>query len=242
MRETLTVAVAQPVAVAHDVAANAAAHARMVRGAGARVVVFPELSLTGYELDADLVPTDHPGLAPLVEACRETGTLALAGAPVDRSADSPVDGPHIGILAVDGRTGRVDVVYRKVYLGESEQVRFRPGPDGPAVVTVNGWRLGLAACKDTGIPAHQADTVALGVDAYVAGTCMFDHEADEQDERGQRIALTHGVWVAFASFAGSTGDGYDRCAGRSAVWDPDGAVLARTGTEPGQFVTAALRP
>ncbi|GAA3210751.1 carbon-nitrogen hydrolase family protein [Dactylosporangium siamense] len=234
MRETLTVAVAQPVAVAHDVAANAAAHALMVRGAGARVVVFPELSLTGYELDADLVPTDHPGLAPLVEACRETGTLALAGA--------PVDGPNIAILAVDGRTGRVGVAYRKVYLGGSEQVRFRPGPDGPAVVVVDGWRLGLAACKDTSIPAHQADTLALGVDAYVAGLCMFDHESDEQDARGQRIALEHGVFVAFASFAGSTGDGYDRCAGHSAIWGPDGAVLARAGVEPGQFVTAALRP
>ncbi|GAB3851425.1 carbon-nitrogen hydrolase family protein [Dactylosporangium cerinum] len=234
MRETLTIAVAQPVAVAHDVAANAAAHALMVRGAGARVVVFPELSLTGYELDADLVPTDHPGLAPLIDACRETGTLALVGA--------PVDGPNIATLAVDGHTGRVDVAYRKLYLGGSEVIRFRPAATGPAVVEVDGWRLGLAACKDTSIPAHQTATVALGVDAYVAAMCLFDHERDEQDARGQRIALEHAVFVAFSSFAGSTGDGYDHCAGHSAIWGPDGAVLARAGVEPGQFVTAALRP
>src|SRR4051794_27386640 len=111
MREPLTVAVAQPVCVGHDVAANAAAHAAVVHAAGARVVVFPELSLTGYELDADLMPTDHPALAPLVAACRETGTLALAGAPVEAPTEAPEDGPHIAILTVDGRTGRVEVAY-----------------------------------------------------------------------------------------------------------------------------------
>ncbi|WP_376768576.1 nitrilase-related carbon-nitrogen hydrolase, partial [Pseudonocardia pini] len=52
----LAVAAAQPACVARDVAANARGHAEAVRAAGARVVVFPELSLTGYELDAPAVP------------------------------------------------------------------------------------------------------------------------------------------------------------------------------------------
>ena len=51
-RTPLRLAVAQPPCVPLDVAANARAHAAAVRAAGARVVVFPELSLTGYELDA----------------------------------------------------------------------------------------------------------------------------------------------------------------------------------------------
>jgi predicted amidohydrolase len=213
----LTVAVAQPVCVPYDVASNAAAHAALVRAAGARVVVFPELSLTGYELDAPVVAEDHPGLAQLLAACRDTGTLALAGA--------PVAGPHIGILAVDGVAGTVTVVYRKLYLGASEQRRFLPGPE-PVVVTVDGRRLGLAVCKDTGVPEHWARTTALGIDGYVAGTLMFAGETAEQDERGARIAAAHGVWVAFASFAGPTGDGYTDTAGRSTIWAPDGAVIA----------------
>ena len=67
MPEPLTVAVAQP-GVAHDVAANARAHAAAIRGAGARVAVFPELSLTGYELDAAPVDPADPRLAPITEA------------------------------------------------------------------------------------------------------------------------------------------------------------------------------
>src|SRR5256885_4498997 len=80
-RVPLLRAVAQPECVPYDVAANALAHAEIVGRAGARVVVFPELSLTGYELDAPPLTADDPRLAPLVEACRETGSLALAGAP-----------------------------------------------------------------------------------------------------------------------------------------------------------------
>ncbi len=52
MRAPLIIAVAQPPCLPCDVAANAATHAATVREAGARVVVFPELSLTGYEFDA----------------------------------------------------------------------------------------------------------------------------------------------------------------------------------------------
>jgi predicted amidohydrolase len=79
----LTVAAAQPPCVSYDVAANAATHAATVRSAGARVVVFPELSLTGYELDAPAIGAEDQRLAPIVDACAETGSLALMGAPVD---------------------------------------------------------------------------------------------------------------------------------------------------------------
>ncbi|MBV6696836.1 hypothetical protein KV557_06810 [Kitasatospora aureofaciens] len=76
----LVVAVAQPRCVAYDVAENAVAHAEVVRAARAPVVVFPELSLTGYELDAALVRPEDERLAPIVAACAETGAVALVGA------------------------------------------------------------------------------------------------------------------------------------------------------------------
>ncbi|MFE2990616.1 nitrilase-related carbon-nitrogen hydrolase [Streptomyces sp. NPDC059262] len=79
---TTGIAVAQPRCTAYDVTANAVAHAEAVRAADARVVVFPEMSLTGYELDAVPVLPDDERLAPIVAACAETGALALVGAPV----------------------------------------------------------------------------------------------------------------------------------------------------------------
>ncbi|MFD9466696.1 nitrilase-related carbon-nitrogen hydrolase [Streptomyces sp. NPDC060027] len=64
MPEPLAVAVAQPRCASPDVAANAVLHAEAVRGAGARVVVFPELSLTGYDLAALAVAWTIPASPP----------------------------------------------------------------------------------------------------------------------------------------------------------------------------------
>lgn len=229
----LLVAVAQPSCVAHDVAANAEAHAALVGAASARVVVFPEMSLTGYELDATPIDPGDERLGPLVAACADTGTLALVGAPVPGSS-----GPHIGILAVDGNGA--SVAYRKMWLGGAETEWFAPGP-APEVIEVDGWRLGLAVCKDTGVPEHAAATAALGIDVYVAGVLEHRVDATVPEERARRIARKHGVWVAMASFAGSTGEGYDDAPGGSGIWSPDGAEAARAGSTVDEVAVALVQ-
>jgi len=215
------VAAAQP-------APTVAAHVEAVHAAQARVVVFPELSLTGYELDAPPVDPAGPELSPLVEACAQTGTVAFAGAPV---------GGAIAMLQVsaDG----VEVAYRKCHLGGDEVGRFTPG-DGPRAVEIDGWRVGLGLCKDTGTAEHVEATAALGIDLYLAGLVHLPEELAEQDARGERIARTAGAYVALASFAGPTGFGYDRTAGCSAIWAPDGTQIARTGVQPGEIARAQL--
>jgi predicted amidohydrolase len=233
MREPLVIAAAQPPCVAYEVAAKAITHAATVHAAAARVVVFPELSLTGYELDAPTISASDARLGPLVEACAEVGTLALVGAPVDGEAGRA----YIGMLAVDA-TGAT-VTYRKMWLGGVEPAHFSPGA-APAVIDVDGWRLGLAICKDTGVPRHASATAALGIDAYVAGVLEAAQDAPIVEARARRIAADHHVWVAVASFAGSTGGGYDEAAGGSGIWSPDGRVVSRAGSEPGAIVRAAL--
>lgn len=233
MREPLRVAVAQPPCVPYDVAVNAVAHAATVRSAGARVVVFPELSLTGYELDAPAITAEDLRLGPIVEACAEAGSVALVGAPVRGQAGRS----HIAMLAIDG--AGATVAYKKMWLGTAESERFTPG-GRPAVLDVDGWRLGLAICKDTGVPQHAFDTAALGIDAYVAGTVKSVEEAALQDERARRVATDHQVWVAVASFAGSTGGGYAQAAGRSSIWTSDGLAIAQAGPETGAVVQATL--
>jgi len=80
---SLTVAAAQPACLALDVVGNAKTHAQIVLATQARVVVFPELSLTGYELDAAPVQCDDDALTPIVDACAATASLALVGAPIE---------------------------------------------------------------------------------------------------------------------------------------------------------------
>lgn len=233
MRRPLTIAVAQPLCIPYDVAANATIQAATIRAAAARVVVFPELSLTGYELDAPPIAAEDPRLIPIVEACAETGSLALVGAPVQGEAGQV----HIAMLAIDGKGARV--AYRKMWLGGSEPGRFSPGLV-PAVLDVDGWRLGLAICKDTALPQHATDTAAMGIDAYVAGMLESADDAAVPEERARRVAADHHVWVAISSFAGSTGGGYAEAAGRSGIWTSDGAVAAQAGPETGAIARATL--
>lgn len=217
MREPLTIAVAQPVPTVE-------AHAAAIREANARLVVFPELSLTGYELEAE-APED---LSAIVAACADTGSIALVGAPV---------GGSIAMLRVDG--DGAEVAYRKTFLGGDEVTRFTPGP-GATTIDVDGWRVGLGICKDTGVQQHIDDTAALGPDLYVAGLVHHDHELSEQEARARRIAHACDAYVAFASFAGPTGGGFDSTAAESAIYSADGSALARAGGEPGALARFTL--
>lgn len=231
MRNPLSIAVAQPPCAPYDVEANGETHAATVCSAGTRVVVFPELSLTGYELDAPAISVADRRLTPIVQACAKTGTVALAGAPVEDERGRT----HIAMLAIEGNGAAV--AYRKMWLSFAESRRFIPG-DKPTVLQVDGWRLGLAICKDANTPEHAAATAALGIDAYVAGVLNSPAETAAQEERARRVAADDHVWVAVASFAGSTGGGYAEAAGRSAIWSPGGAMAAQAGTEPGDIATA----
>jgi predicted amidohydrolase len=233
MREPLTIAAAQPASTPRDLGANALEHAKAIRAAEARLVVFPELSLTGYELDAAAVPPSHEALAVIRQACVEIDSIALVGAPVE----GPDGKVHIGTLTV--RATGTEVAYRKSYLGGDEPKRFSPG-DGPMALHVDGWRVGLGICRDTGVDQHISEAAALDLDLYVAGLVHLPEELNVQEERGVRIARACDAYVAFASFAGPTGGGYDRTAGVSSIWAPDGSPIARAGVEPGGLARASL--
>ncbi|MFI6058221.1 carbon-nitrogen hydrolase family protein [Streptomyces sp. NPDC051286] len=234
MTAPLTVAVAQPACEYLDVSANAAAHAEAIKDAGARLVVFPELSLTGYDLAAPAVSPDDTRLRPIIAACRSTGATALVGAPV-READGR---EYIAVLAVTGEGVRV--VYRKMWLHGEESDRFAPG-EKPEVLVIDGVRLGLAVCYDAAVPEHAAETAALGIDAYVAGTLYGagPESAARRDGHMRERALAHGVWVVLATSAGASGT-YPETSGGSGVWGPDGAVVVQAGPAAGALVSARI--
>ena len=207
-------------------------HADAILSAKARLVVFPELSVTGYELDSDPVALTDPALRPIVDACAATDSVALVGAPIEEGGRR-----FIAALRIDG--SGVGVAYRKSHVGGDEVGRFSAG-DSPTVIDIDGWRVGLGICKDTGVAEHTAGIASLGVDVYVAGLVHTPEQLGEQDARGRRIAQACDSYVVFASFAGPTGGGYATTAGSSTIWAPDGSVIARASAAPGDIALAQL--
>lgn len=232
VRERITVAAAQPWVRAGDTRANARRHADMVRRAAADLVVFPELSITGYHLDAPVVDPSGPDIAVVERACADARTVALIGAPV---AEAGVE--FIAMIAVG--LGRPTVVYRKAHPGADERERFAAGP-GAGTVDIAGWRVGLAICRDTGILEHVDATARQDIDLYACGVVHHSAERFEQNRRARVIRATCRAPVVMASCAGPTGEGYDSTAGCSGIWPTSGEPPVISDAAPGRFARTTL--
>jgi predicted amidohydrolase len=140
------IAAAQVASVRGDVDANVATHAAAIRAAGEHnvsVLVFPELSLTGYEPDLarDLIfPEDDRRLSPLIALSRQHHMKVIIGAPLRNFAEKPA----IGAIVITG--GGAIRTYRKMHLGDSERNYFDAG-DAPLALTVREYTVGIAICR-----------------------------------------------------------------------------------------------
>ncbi|MFJ5724178.1 carbon-nitrogen hydrolase family protein [Streptomyces sp. NPDC093149] len=243
----LTVATGQAACVALDVAANADTAADLVRRAGdqgADLLVLPELFLTGYELPgivADpatctLSPTDSR-LDLLAAACAETRTAVVAGAP---TRDAETGELRISALVL-GRDGHFAAQYDKQHVTPSERAfGFGAGVRG-CTITLDGWRLGLGICWDSGYPEHARAAALDGCHVYLVGA-MFGRG---NGERQRAIifparALDNTSYVLLANHSGPSGP-FHGCGG-SAVWNPDGTLLTDAATAQPGLAVAGLLP
>jgi 5-aminopentanamidase len=223
---TLRVAAAQAESVPGDVAANVATAVVQVGAAadrGARVVVLPELFLTGYAPEAwslqHALTTEDPRLAPLRAVAEERRVVVVAGAAVRR----PADAVTLSLLAVDD-DGRVSAPYDKQHLFEAERGYFTPGNHGASLV-VDGWELGLGVCYDGCFPEHAAAAATEGAQAYLCPSAYFVGSEHRRDLYYAARALDNGIYVVFAGLSGRCGE--HAFNGGSAVYDPEGRVLDR---------------
>lgn len=128
-----------------------------------------------------------------------------------------------------------------MWLGVDEKEHFSAGRE-TSVIEVEGWRLGLTVCKDTGVAAHATATADQGMDLYAAGVLEHADEHDVVRHRAETVSRNHNVWVAIASFAGATGEDFDTAAGCSGAWSPDGRTAGRVGMAPEEILTVILDP
>jgi predicted amidohydrolase len=232
---TLRVAAAQAASVSGDVAANVRTAAALVQAAaddGARVVVLPELFLTGYDPDAWSheagLELDDPVLDPLREAARDNDAVVVASAAVRRALDAST----LSAFVV-GPDGRVLDAYDKQHLSDDEQDFFTWGDHGASLV-VDGWTLGLGICYDGSFPEHAMAATDDGASAYLCPAAYFSGSEHRRDLRYASRALDNGIYVVLAGLTGTCGR--FSFSGGSAVYDPEGRPLGRLGEEPGMVV------
>jgi len=212
-----------------DIAGNAA-RIRVglddARAAGAELVLFGELALTGYPPE-DLLLREHflsDTQAALAELAREThGVVAIVGFP--EHAD------HVYNAAAVLADGAVRAIYRKVHLPNygvfDERRYFQPGSAG-ATIEVGGHLLGLTVCEDIWLPGPPASQEAADGARLIVNISASPYHAGKGLERERmfgRRAREDGVPVAFCGLVG----GQDELLfdGHSFVVDHTGKTLAR---------------
>ena len=187
---------------------------------GARIVAFPEMSLTGsvdpVNWTGHAVPLTHPAVDEVAAAAGRLGIAALVG--IAEAHDGDV---HITQVLADG--GRVVGHYRKRTLGEGEE-SYRVGSD-PARFVLDRNPIGIAICAEGGVDAPFDDAAASGASVvfFCSAPGLYGRRTNEKEWRAgfdwwsgsalgdaARHARRHGLWIALSTQAGDRRRGLPR--------------------------------
>lgn len=233
--EIPVIAAIQSASIKGDIATNLTRHlvlARQAAALGARLALFPELSLTGYEPDvaaAAAMRGDDARLAPLAELAQSSGMTIVAGAPLR------IDGAlYIGALSFlpDGSVAE----YTKQHLHDGEGAVFTAGCGG-AALDIDGAPVALAVCADFTHAGHAQGAAQAGAMLYAASVLVSPGGYAKDSEILRGYAEQHAMPVLMSNHGGPTG-GW-QSAGRSALWDERGRLVVESG--PGECLVLASR-
>lgn len=231
----LTVALWQGRTVAGDLA-RALAEVRRGAGAaaaaGAAVIVFPELFLSGYEREdlAALALAKDECAARLGEIAREAGVAICAGYP-ERLRDTDRAGGRLANAALCvSVAGEALANHRKIQLyGQVEPTRFLPG-ECYSLCEIAGRKMAVLICYDVEFAPHVAALASEGVEVILAPTAAMHPFTQVGEHVVPAMAMNHGVAIVYANLCGREGslDFF----GRSTIVTAGGQVIARAGEEP----------
>ena len=250
---SLIVAAAQTTCIDGDLAANLEQHLELARQAaeqGAQVLVFPELSLTGY-LIADAprlaMPRDDSRLRPIAEAAQLHALTLVVGLPLREH-----EGLYIASLAFapDGKRTR----YTKQHLSAfgtaaevdrtidgqvppAEATVFQPGENSP-LLRLGPLNAALAVCADTGRPGHARCARDQGASIYLASMFIIPSAYRADAGAARRHARENGLALVLANYAGTNGG--LKAAGRSHICSHTGELLGELPSDGAGVVSARL--
>ncbi len=216
----MRIAVVQFRSATGDIALNVAGHYNMSRIAveeGVELILFPELSLTGYEPEqAESLATkpDDSRFIQLQQLADEKALIIGAGIPLRTPGGITIS------MMIFNPGSPVDL-YSKQYLHQDELPYFVAGSDTSKVL--QSRKIGLAICYELTVPDHALAAARAGSRLYIASVAKTDVGMREAQIRLRKIAMEHRMPVMCANCTGPC-DG-SIAAGRSAIWNQEGNLL-----------------
>ena len=219
----MKICIAQTRPIAGDLQHNISRHIQftdMAASFGADIIIFPELSLTGYEpalAESLALDPDDTRLDELVKVSEARRITIIAGVPTRHAAG-------ICISLIIFQPGKARQLYSTRYLHPDEEPFFIGGPEASGLI---GERndLALAICYEISVPQHAELAFKNGAKIYVASVAKFANGVEKALVRLADIGKDYSMTVSMANSIGPADNGI--CAGKSSIWDNKGALVGQ---------------
>ncbi|KYG85539.1 acyltransferase [Roseivirga seohaensis] len=185
---------------------------------GVELIIFPELSLTGYEptlANTLAISKDDARLTVFQEASSEKNITIGVGAPIKTSQG-------ITISMILFQPNQSVQVYSKGFLHVDEMPYFVSG-DNSLILQINSQKIALAICYEISIPEHAEKAFQNGSEIYIASVAKFKSGINKAKTELANIARRYSMSVLMANCIGMA-DGAE-CAGKTAVWNKEGGII-----------------
>ena len=207
---------------------------------GAKIVCFPELFSTGYNLDIvgpKLPETaerlDGPRIAKLCQAAKENGCYVIAPVATERE----VKGVYFNSAVLIDDEGHVVGCYDKHHLYSLERFHFRMGNDIPVFDTKYG-KIGIMICYDAGFPEVARLLMLQGAEVIFMPSAWRVQDKDIWDINVAQRALENLCYVAAVNRFGQEVETY--LFGGTKVANSRGTTVAECTGEKEEIVYADL--
>ncbi|MFB4425895.1 carbon-nitrogen hydrolase family protein [Streptomyces sp. QL37] len=194
--------------------------------AGARLLVCPELFLTGYAI-GDAVPelaepADGPAARTIAAISVRHGIAIHYGYP-ERAGEAVFNAAQL-----IGPDGAPLANYRKTHLyGGFEEKWFTPGEQPVVQAELDGVRVGLLICYDVEFPENVRAHALAGTELLLVPTALMHPYTFVAESVVPVRAFESQLHIAYVNRAGREGE-FD-FAGLSCLAGPDGTVRVRAG-------------
>ena len=241
--QSLRVALAQINTTVGDLEGNRALildAAQRAAGQGADLVAFPELAITGYPpedqlLRASFIEEAQQSLERLAEEARGLPPLIVGCVRFDR---------HLYNSAAVLHDGEIVATYDKIHLpnyGVFDEDRYFYAGETPLVVTIAGVAVGITICEDAWYPAGPISDEAIAGARVVVNINASPFHAGKTRDRERMLATRASDNTVALAYVNQVG-GQDELVfdGNSLIFDATGQVLARGASMSEDLVIADI--
>jgi predicted amidohydrolase len=217
----MKICVAQTRPLKGDIKGNIENHKKLITVAAshkADLIIFPELSLTGYEpaLAKELaIDGTDPLLNDLQTISDKIQATIGAGVPTKSN-----NGLNISMIIF--QPGQERKVYSKKYLHADEDPFFVSG-DNLQGLKIKGADIALAICYELTIAEHTENALKHGAQIYIASVAKHASGVEKSEKILSDIARKYSIPVFMSNSVGPSDDFV--AAGKTSAWNKQGDLI-----------------